>query len=182
MNIFRLLLTLLTAAALPVALHAQQNTKDQRRAEQTHRDGAVSVQFENMEDFTDFGRSFQPGENEQQALAEKLRAEIKRIAPRYLADDRHLDLTFLDIDMAGEFEPHRGAEATDVRIVRGIYTPSFHVEYKLTDRNGEVVSSGQRRISDLDFQNTVSFRTDETLFYETELARQLISRISRGLG
>ena len=62
------------------------------------------------------------------------------------------------------------------------YTPSFHVEYKLTDRNGEVVSSGQRRISDLDFQNTVSFRTDETLFYETELARQLISRISRGLG
>ena len=142
-------------------------------------DGVVTVEFEKMNEFTDFGSSDQPTERDQRYLANKLREEIDAIAPRYIPADHHLTLRFIDIDMAGEFEPERGAGLADVRIVRGIYRPSFHVEFRVTDEAGEVVSSGQRRISDSMFQNVISFRRDEPLFYETELARDLIADISR---
>lgn len=146
-----------------------------------HPDGVVSVEFESMDDYTDFGLSMNPTPSEQQMLAKQLRSEIERIASRYLPDDRHLSLTFLDINMAGEFEPRVAPGKNDVRVVRGIYTPSFLVSYQVTTPTGEVVSKGQRRISDTAFQAIINFRRDETLFYETELARQLIADLSRSL-
>ena len=142
-------------------------------------DGVVTVQFDNMKKFTDFGSQYLPTESNQRYLAKILREEIQGIAPHYIPADHHLTLRFLDINMAGEFESERGPELDGVRIVRGIYRPSFHVEYRVTDEMGNVISSGQRRISDLAFREVISFRRDEPLFYETELARDLISDISR---
>ena len=167
-------LAALLALTLPLAT---AKSDDQAK----HPDGVVSVEFDNMKKFTDFGSDYKPTESNQRYLAAKLREEIKTIAPRYIPADHHLALRFLDIDMAGEFEPERGPQMDGVRVVRGIYRPSFHVEYRVTDGMGNVISSGQRRISDLAFQEVISFRRDEPLFYETELARDLISDISRTL-
>ncbi len=171
-----LLASLVLALGPASSLHA-----DHHQAEMKHPDGVVSVEFEDMADFTDFGTSMHPVPAEQQALAKELRAQIKRIAPRYIPADRHLELTFLDINMAGEFEPDITPGDDDVRIVRGIYTPSFLVEYQVTTPSGEVVSKGQRRISDTAFQQIINFRSSDQLFYETELARQLIYDISRSI-
>jgi hypothetical protein len=40
---------------------------------------------------------------------------------------------------------------------------------------------GQRRMTDLAFQNVVSYRKDEMLFYETELITYLLRDITRSL-
>jgi hypothetical protein len=40
---------------------------------------------------------------------------------------------------------------------------------------------GQRRMTDLAFQNVVSYRKDEMLFYETELITDLLRDITRSL-
>src|SRR5690606_14342134 len=87
---------------LPFATHLSgQSSRDDR----SHPDGPVSVEFQDMDNYTDFGTSFQSTEQSRKALAEQLREEINRIAPRYVPDGMHLDLTFLDINQAGEFEP-----------------------------------------------------------------------------
>ncbi len=175
LHIFRLGLILLTigTASRLCAQEPQNSAK--------HPDGIVSVEFAEMAEFTDFGRSPQPHAAGQEALAEELRAEIKRIAPRYIPENRHLELRFLDIDMAGEFEPNIAPGENEVRVVRGVQTPSFLVEYAVKTPDGEVVSKGQRRISDPDFQYIINFRTGDSLFYEIELARELIYDISRSI-
>ena len=113
------------------------------------------------------------------ALAEEFRDEFIPMASRYVPEGHHLSLRFLDIDMAGDFEPHRGAELADVRILRSIYPPRLTVEYRVIGPSGEVVSSGRRAVNDLSYQNVVTFRRDERLFYETELALQLVREIMR---
>ncbi|WP_221029400.1 DUF3016 domain-containing protein [Actomonas aquatica] len=174
--------TLVPFIALALGTGTVLQADDHKKSkDHQHPDGVISVEFEDMESYTDFGYSMNPRADNQKALAKQLREEIKRIAPRYLPKDRHLHLTFLDIDMAGDFEPNLTPPNDDVRIVRSIYAPRFLVEYSVTTPTGEVVTKGQRRIADLDFQYIINFRDDETLFYETELARQLIYDLSRSI-
>lgn len=172
---FPVLVLTILSFVLPAALPAQRNTG--RGAAEA----PITVEFVNPEDYTDFGTRYQPSEEDRQALADAFRKELLPVARRYVPEGHHLTLRFLDIDMAGDFEPHRGAAMTDVRIMRPVYAPSLSVEYRVTGPSGDVVSSGRRRITDLTYQNVVTFRRDERLFYETELATQLIREIMRSV-
>ncbi|MGH8019478.1 MAG: DUF3016 domain-containing protein [Opitutaceae bacterium] len=139
----------------------------------------VTVEFLEPEKFRDFETRRGGGEKDREALEKSFRKMILEVAERYLPPGYKLALRFRDIDMAGDFEPERGPDFDDVRIVKAIYPPSFNVEYEITAENGEVVASGTKRMSDLAFQNTVSFRKDEPLFYEEELIRDFLREITR---
>lgn len=164
-------LTLISCFGLAVALPAQGNRNAPRG------DAPLTVEFVDPASYTDFGTSFQPTREDQEHLAQEFRQELRTIAQRYVPDGYHLTLRILNIDMAGDFEPTRGPSASDVRLMKAIYPPSIHVEYRVTGPNGEVVSSGRRRASDLTYQNIITIRRDARLFYETELARDLVREI-----
>jgi len=53
-----------------------------------------------------------------------------------------LAITLTDVDMAGELETWRGPPACNVRVMLDIYVPRITLEFRLTSRDGKVVSSG----------------------------------------
>ena len=92
-----------------------------------------------------------------------------------------------DIDMAGEFETWRGPQACSVRVMLDLYTPRVVLDFRLTDRDGKVVSAGHRDLSDpLYLTRAVTLSTDP-LRYEKNLLldwlqKELGERLPAGRG
>ncbi|MGC4071324.1 MAG: DUF3016 domain-containing protein [Nibricoccus sp.] len=79
-------------------------------------------------------------------------------------------ISISDIDLAGDFEPWRGPQFTDVRVVKDLYPPRVNLSFKLTDASGTVVKEGERQLRNLSFQMTATpaFSSD-SLRYEKAL-------------
>ncbi len=91
------------------------------------------------------------GDHERTTYLDQLRDHLRDQARYYVPQGYLLKVTFLDIDMAGEFEPWRGPRYSDVRIVKDIYPPRIVLAFQMTDAEGNVVSKGQRDLRDLAF-------------------------------
>ncbi|MGH8018793.1 MAG: DUF3016 domain-containing protein [Opitutaceae bacterium] len=142
---------------------------------------AATVEFLEPENYTDFRTSEFGGASEQSALQNQMRKNVERAAERFLPPGYHLNLRFRDIDMAGDFEPWRGPRLDDVRIVRDIYPPRMDVEYEIVKDDGEVVASGQKKISDMNHMWRVRMRSPDQLERENELVSDLIRDITRSI-
>lgn len=112
---------------------------------------AVQVTYQNPEQFTDMARAYPAGEGADQGYMREFERYVERVGANRLPSGYTLTLTILDVDMAGDFEPHRGPDFADIRLVKQIYPPRIHLEYRLTGPAGEVVSEGERRLSDTAF-------------------------------
>lgn len=141
-----LLLALLAAAALPAAPEPAPR---------------VSVAFREPAAFADAAERF-PGDPRDTAHLDRLREHLVRAAAPRLPAGHRLEVLFTAVDLAGEFEPWRGPQWGDVRIVRDIYPPRLGLEFRLLDPAGRVVRSGTRALSDLAFlmKLTGGFRDD----------------------
>jgi hypothetical protein len=141
-----LLLALLAAAALPAAPEPAPR---------------VSVTFRAPAEFADAAERF-PGDPRDTAHLDRLRAHLVRAAEPRLPAGHRLEILFTAVDLAGEFEPWRGPQWGDVRIVRDIYPPRLGLEFRLLDPAGRLVRSGSRALSDLAFllKITGGFRDD----------------------
>ena len=112
------LAALLTAAPPANAATRTNKSATPQRAE---------VVFVAPENFTDVRDSYTGTDSGRDALLDQIRDYIKDEASRYLATDQKLFVTITDIDMAGDFEPWRGANWDNVRIVKDIYPPRVHL-------------------------------------------------------
>ena len=101
-----------------------------------------------------------------------------------VGEDRVLELTFKDVDMAGEIEPWRHPSFSDIRYVKGIYPPRMVFSYVLRDATGEEIASGEEKIRDLTFDFAInSIGRSKTFFYELNMledwARTTLPRADR---
>lgn len=137
-------------------------------------DNRVTVVFTNPEKFTDLKDSFSDSENYRgrDQYLPLIEDYVQQEAGRFLADGQKLTVTFSDIDLAGDFEPWRGVQFDDIRVVKDLYVPRLTFSYKVTDAAGVVVKEGERRLVDLGFQMrmTSGFREDP-LRYEKDMLR-----------
>ncbi len=134
----------------------------------------VTVNFHEPTKFTD-ARSHFGGETDQHYL-DTLAAHLKRIAPKHLAPGMKLEVTFTDIDLAGDFVPG-DARSQDVRVIKEIYIPRQKLAFKLINADGQVVAEGERRLSDLNFMNNMSIiGRNEPLFHDKALLNDWIAR------
>ncbi len=111
----------------------------------------VSVTFVQPEKFTDAGHSRGMATARDLAeLQQDLQQHLQRLADRKLAASDTLQVEVLDIDLAGDFSPHRLARMSDVRVVRDIASPRMTLRYtaKLGDR---VVKGAEEQVSDMNF-------------------------------
>jgi len=130
----------------------------------------VDVLFDHPENFTDVKDSFSGTEKGRDNTLALIKEYIEQRAPRYLAEGQILTMTFTDIDLAGDFEPQRGPNFTDVRIVKDIYPPRLKFTYKLTDASGAVVKEGEEKLVNLGFQMTSNpFNQQDALHYEKDM-------------
>lgn len=171
MKIYRLT-HLVTCAALLAGAGSLAHAADKDKKNK-HMDAEkpVSVNYENPGDFTDMKDSFQGTTKGMEGYQEQFRRDIKQLAKGSLPDGYTLEITFTDVDMAGDFEPSRGADAFDIRLVKAIYPPRLKFNYTVRDASGSVVKEGSENLSDLSFQTNIGINRSDTFFYEKELMR-----------
>ena len=132
-------------------------------------DTRVEVNFSSPEKFTDVRDAYTASEQGRQGILDQIRNYLVNRGSIYLAPGQKLTVTFTDIDLAGDFEPWRGSQGMDVRIVKDIYPPKMDLEFKLTGADGAVIKEGKRQLRDLAFMSRLSINRNDMLRFEKAL-------------
>jgi hypothetical protein len=141
----------------------------------------AEVIFDHPENFTDVKDQFTPTDKGRDAILKALRDFIVREAGYHVPAGCRLTLTFTDVDLAGDFEPWRGPDFDEIRIVRDIYPPEFKFAYVLTDPAGRVVKQGREDLRDLAFQMRVTLDHQDPLRYEKSMLSDWLRASLRGV-
>lgn len=127
----------------------------------------VTVTFQEPDKFTDARSNF--GSMTDQGYLNLLSEHVKRTAAPYIKPDQKFEVTFTDIDLAGDFIPTR-VGMDQVRIIKDIYRPRMTLTFKLTGADGKVIKEGPRTLSDSFFMNNINtIDRDEPLFYDKDM-------------
>ena len=130
----------------------------------------VEVNFVHPEKFTDVKDSYVSEDNVRDELLNELKQHIQSHIKDYLPAGWHLVVNVTNVDMAGEFEPWRGPEFDDIRIVKDVYPPRINLNFKLTDAAGKVVKQGERHLTNLSFLDEINvYPPEDHLRYEKAL-------------
>ena len=145
-------------------------------AADTTNNAHVQVTFQDPENFTDVkDDQFGTEKGREQYLSE-LRKHIERRAESLIPEGQTLRVTVTNVDMAGDFEPWRGPQFSDVRIVKDIYPPRIDLSYELVDSDGAVVKEGSAELRNLSFQQTITLSHDDELRYEKDMLTNWLRR------
>jgi hypothetical protein len=131
--------------------------------------GRVSVNFFEADKFRDIGSSYSPTDRDREHDLAEIREHLVTQASRTLPENYRLEVTFTDIDRAGEFEPWRGGRYSDIRIIKDIYSPRMSLTFRVTDADGNVVKEGKRQLSDLTFNQKLVIDRNDPYRFEKEL-------------
>ncbi|HXN34760.1 MAG TPA: DUF3016 domain-containing protein [Opitutaceae bacterium] len=142
----------------------------------------TEVIFDHPEKFTDVRDSSMPSDRGRDSILSEIREHLVARTASMIPEGYRLTVTFADIKLAGSFEPWRGPQWDDIRIVKAIYPPSFKFTYTVTDPSGRVVRSGTEDITDLDFQTRVVLDTTDHLRYEKQILEDWAHSALRDLG
>ena len=142
----------------------------------------TEVVFFEPEKFTDV-RDSSSGDSEKarNATLDELRTYLVKQANLLLAPGQQLKVTVTDVDLAGDFEPWRGPQWDEVRIVKDIYPPHIKLAFKLTDSEGNIVAEGDRDLRDMAFMMRLTINRDDPLKYEKALLEDWVRADFGGL-
>jgi hypothetical protein len=141
----------------------------------------IKMNFESIEDFSDFSVSGM-SETKTRSIFEGEAARNLRLK-KYIGEDRTLELTFHDIDMAGDIQPWRNPNNADIRYIKSIYPPTLKFSYVLKDAAGATIAEGEESLRDLNFDFGITGRfRDESFKYELimleDWARKTLPKVS----
>lgn len=141
----------------------------------------AEVVFDHPEKFTDVKDAFMPSDRGSASILASLRGYLEQQAQSFVPEGCKLTLVFSDIDLAGDFEPWRGPQFEDVRIVKPIYPPHFKFRFTLTDASGRVVREGEEDLVDQAFDLRMTLDHQDPLRYEKEILKDWMRRQLRGV-
>ena len=113
--------------------------------------GPVSVAWEDPATFAELRHNQNRYQSARGTWLTDLAMHLRKGAEARLPAGQRLQLTIVDVDLAGDFEPWHGVNHQDVRIVRDIYPPRMTVRFKLHDASGALIGEGERKLSDPGF-------------------------------
>lgn len=136
----------------------------------------VDVVYFEREKFTDVRDGEFATDKGRDYTLDTLKEYLTKRAARGLLPGQKLAITITDVDLAGDYEPWRGPQWSDVRIVKDIYPPRIAFMFRLTDADGTVLKEGKRDIRDMAFMMkiTMTFR-DDPLRHEKTLLDDWLS-------
>lgn len=139
--------------------------------------GPVSVAWADPATFAELRYSHNRYDAARGAWLTDIASYMRKRAEAQLPAGERLALTIVDIDRAGDYEPWRGANYYDTRIVRDIYPPRMTVQCKRYDASGAMISEGERKLSDLAFLiNTGTINDTDPLRYEKRMIDSWLRR------
>lgn len=171
----------LAAVALTLALAGCAATGDSMLAADAPRAlpdaGPVGVAWADPATFTELRHSRNRYESERGHWLADLAQYMRKRAEAQLPAGERLQLTIVDVDRAGDYEPWRRLGQQDVRIIRDIYPPRMTVQYKRFDASGAVVAEGERKITDPGFLvNASPLHDTDPLRYEKRMIDSWLRR------
>ena len=142
--------------------------------------GTVNVEYQDPENFTDMKRNDVVARGADEGYLRELQRYIERVGRNRVPEGRVVALTITDVDMAGDFEPQRGPEFNDVRIVKSIYPPRINLAFRVTDPAGNLIVEGERQLRDLSFNwRTSPVDQDDPLRHEKALIDDFFRELAR---
>jgi hypothetical protein len=132
-------------------------------------DNQTEVIFSHPEKFADVRNTYAENDKDRDAILAQLKDYLVQRSKDYIPAGQKLVITVTDVDMAGDFEPWRGPQMTDVRIVKDIYPPKVDLEFRLTGADGKVVKEGKRQLRDLAFMMKANTAATDNLRFEKAL-------------
>jgi len=137
----------------------------------------VDVTFIAPENFRDAKQDAMDSERGRDAILAQLKEHLVTTAAQYLAPGQRLEIKVTDVDLAGDFEPQRGPNFDNVRIVKDIYPPRATLEFRLLGADGKVVSEGKRQLQNLGYLMTLTpLPTSDPLRHDKELLSDWLRR------
>jgi len=137
---------------------------------------AVSVRYKDPQHFTEAMRSRGVHLANPDAYLAPLKAHIVQRAARILAPGQRLEIEVTDVVLAGAYEPWRGPDFNDVRIVKDIYPPRIDLNFTLYGADGKVLRQGQRKLRNAAFLSSSSPVDQDSLRYEKSLIDRWLRR------
>ena len=132
---------------------------------QAPQEGTVTVSFHRPERFADAGRNPREVEANLKQLAEHLKQLGRQLPP----SDR-LEVTVLDVDLAGRVKP--GSPSEPRLVTGGADWPTIRLRYSLSS-HGQTVRQGDEWLSDMNYtMNAGSIGANDPLTYEKRLLEQ----------
>ena len=131
--------------------------------------GAVSVSWSDPAQFTEARANHRDTPAAREAWLSALARHLAEKAAAVLPADEKLEVRITDIQRAGGFEPWRGPQAGDVRIVRDIYPPRITLEFKQLAADGRVLKQGRRELRDAGFLMGPALYPSDPLNHEKQL-------------
>ena len=178
MNLKSLALPL--ALALAVAGCASGGGKDMLAADAPRAlpaSGPVSVAWADPATFRELRYSHNRYDAARGGWLTDLAEYMRKRAEAQLPSGERLEITITDVDRAGDYEPWRGPNLYDVRIVRDIYPPRMTVQFRHLDASGTLVSEGERKLSDTAFLlGTTPINDSDPLRYEKRMIDSWLRR------
>ncbi len=149
-----------------------------RAADTPAKASLADVVYVSPEKFTDVRDSYNSdNEKIRNEYLDLLRSHIESYARYYIPAGQHLALRITDVDMAGDFEPARGPNFSDIRIIKDIYPPRIKLEFTLTGADGKILKQGTRDVVDTEFLFGInSYFPDDPVRYEKALIDTWLNR------
>jgi hypothetical protein len=122
--------------------------------------GPVSVSWADPATFSEIRNSANRQASAQGTWLQDLAEYMRRQAERRLPPGDTLQLTILDVQRAGQYEPWRDIRMQDTRVVRDIYPPRMTLRFRQLDASGKVVAEGERKLVDPAFLINVPSGSD----------------------
>ncbi len=139
--------------------------------------GPVSVAWSDPAKFSDLTSSGNRNAAARGDWLVQLATYMRKRADQRIAPGNRLELTILDIQRAGRYEPWRGLSGQDIRVVRDSYPPRMVVKFRELDTGGQVVAEGERTITDPAFLLHVgSINDSDPLRYEKRMIDSWLRR------
>jgi hypothetical protein len=138
--------------------------------------GPVSVRWEDPSKFSELRYSGNRYEAARGNWVEELAQHLRERAQKQLAPGQRLDVDIVDIRRAGMYEPWRGPNLQQTRIIREVYPPRMTLNVRFTDADGRVIAQGERKLSDSGFMTGDSIVDTDPLRYEKRLIDDWVRR------
>ncbi|MDQ8181963.1 DUF3016 domain-containing protein [Pelagicoccus sp. SDUM812005] len=145
----------------------------------TERD-TIRVSFHEPSRYADIDYDGMNSEKGHQLVFEQIRSVFAETAHHWLPPSYQLEVTVLDIDLAGEYEPHRGANFP--RVIKEIYSPRIKFDYRVLDADGEIVREGSETLRNDSFLSdpTRAIKGNQEVAYDvSQLIRDWGSKMKR---
>lgn len=140
--------------------------------------GPVSVAWNDPAQFSEINYGHDRIETLRGVWVRDLAEYVRDSAADRLGAGEHLEVELLDVDRAGDYEPWRGPNASDIRITRDIYPPRITLRFRHLDAQGQVLAEGERRLTDPGFLSRTAggHRNTDPLRFEKRLVDDWLAR------